>query len=391
MGLQVSSTSPGWPQPHTTTPEFAAIAWPANNRSISSIDLPGSGPGRGRNIDPSDQDDLPGQGDVIDTSTFTVSDVDETECELPPYEPVYPPGEEPPEYGPEPGGWNPPSVIDDPVEPIIPVVDITVTGDDLTVCIHQAGATIPVTQTVDPPEYAGLFDPPTSNYDGNVGTYPVVPGEFHDPDDGTIYRVTSRNGTLTVDYCDPDYDILCDCSLVAEGGYRDAEDRYYRTDANYIRYDLSVPYPAELSPIHSLLAVAVKLVYRGQEEDPYEMKNFTITVYDEHDDLVETVYTSGNSSDVTTVYLTESILNLDEADVTAVIDAYQTNGDWSQSKPYRIVVEETDSPYHFKKTFYRNYINAKCPLHTRTYRRCTHRWVTTANPTDLWAGTAVPG
>ncbi len=384
MGLQVSSISPGWPQPQMSTAEFEQIGYLSHNHS-NPIDPPGQG------IDRSGSD--LGSGDVIDTATFTAADVVDIDCELPPYEPVYPPGDgEPPEYGPEPGDWNPPSVIDDPVEPVIPVVDITVTGDDLTVCIHQAGADIPVTQTVDPPEYARLFDPPTSGYDGNVGTYPVVPGEFHDPDDGSLYRVTSQNGTLTVDYCDPDYDVLCDCSLVAEGGYRDAEGRYYRTEANYIRYDLSVPYPAELSPIHSLLAVAIKLVYRGQGADPYQTKYFTITDYDAENNVVETVTTSADSSGVTTVYLTDSVLTLDEDDVRAVISAYQTDTDWRDFKKYRIVVEETDSPYHFKQTFQKDYINAKCPLHiSGTYRRCAHRWVTTANPTDLWAGTASPG
>ena len=400
MGLQVSTTSPGWPRPDLPDPVFNPILAPIEHSGSpavtpdeaeigkpSDLGIPGATPG------------YENSGDVIDTVTFTEADVDPTECELPPYEPVYPPSDdEPPEYGDPPSDWNPPEVIDDPQEPLPETIEISVTGDDADLCINEAGASIPSTQTVIPAQYAGLFDPPTNGYNGNVGTFPVIPGQFHDPDDGNNYVVTSANGTLTVEYCDPDYNVICDCQLVAEGGYTDSEGRYYRTEANYIRYNFESAVPTQLSPIHSLLAVAIKLEYRGEGTDPGDMKFFKITVYDENDDIIETATTYGDSYTVTTIYLTDAVQNLTESDVQAVIDAYANNTDWHISKPFKIVVEETDDTYlqpgqyRYKKTFDRDYVNAKCPLHTSgTYTRCAHRWVTTADPTTLWAGTAQPG
>lgn len=395
MGLQVSNTSPGWPRPELPDPVFQPILArivhtgssnvtpdEAVNGAPSDLGTPGASPG------------YENSGDVIDTSSFTEADIDPTECEEPPYEPVYPPGDtEPPEYGDPPSDWNPPEEIPDPQEPIPEPIYITVKGDDATLCINEAGATIPATQTVTPSQYANLFDPPTNGYNGNVGTYPVVPGQFHDPDDGNTYTVTSENGTLTVEYCDPDYDVVCDCQLVAEGGYRDSEDRYYRTEANYIRYNFESVIPTQLSPIHSLLAIAIKLQWRGEGEDPMSAeKYFTITVYDEDDNIIETAETQGYSYLVTTIYLTDAVQNLTEADVNNCIEAYRTNTEWRISKPFKIVVEETGSQYNYRNTFERNYVNANCPLHrTGTYHICLHRWVTTSNPSVLWAGTAEPG
>jgi hypothetical protein len=358
----------------------------AVNGEPSDLGTPGASPG------------YENSGDVIDTSSFTEADILPIDCEEPPYEPVYPPGDtEPPEYGDPPSGWNPPEEIPDQHEPIPEPIYITVTGDDATLCINEVGGTIPATQTVIPADYANLFDPPTNGYNGNVGTFPVIPGEFHDPNDGNTYIVTSENGTLTVEYCDPEYDVICDCQLVAEGGYTDSEGRYYRTEANYIRYDLSTSIPSELSPIHSLLAVAIKLQWRGQGEDPGGIKFFKISYRDEQGELRE-IYTLATSTDVITNYLDRAVLNLTEADVNNCIAAYQNNSEWRISKPYQIEVEETDDTYlqpgqyKYKNTFNRDYINENCPLHTSgTYHTCPHRWVTTNNPTTLWAGTAQPG
>ena len=395
MGLQVSNTSPGWPRPELPDPLFQPILARIEHSGSSTVP-----PDEAENGVPADLGTpgaLPGyenSGDVIDTSSFTEADIDPTECEEPPYEPVYPPGDtEPPEYGDPPSDWNPPEEIPDNQEPIPEPIYITVKGDDATLCINDAEATIPATQTVTPAQYADLFDPPTNGYNGNVGTYPVVPGEFHDPNDGNTYIVTSENGTLTVEYCDPDYDVICDCQLVAEGGYRDSEGRYYRTEANYIRYNFESVIPTLLSPIHSLLAVAIKLQWRGEGEDPLSAeKYFTITVYDEDNNIIETAETQGYSYLVTTIYLTDAVQNLTEADVNNCIEAYRTNSEWRISKPFKIVVEETGSQYNYRNTFERNYVNANCPLHTSgNYHICQHRWVTTNNPSILWAGTAEPG
>ena len=395
MGLQVSTTSPGWPKPELPDPVFSPILAPIEHSGSTTTT-----PAEAENGIPADLG-TPGapagyenSGDVIDTSSFTEADIDTTECEEPPYEPVYPPVDtEPPEYGDPPSGWNPPVEIPDQQEPIPEPIYITVTGDDATLCINEAGGTIPATQTVIPADYANLFDPPTNGYNGNVGTFPVVPGEFHDPNDGNTYIVTSENGTLTVEYCDPEYDVICDCQLVAEGGYTDSEGRYYRTQANYIRYNFESVIPTQLSPIHSLLAVAIKLQWRGQGEDPLSgEKYFTITVYDDQNNIVETTTTQGYSYLVTTIYLTDAVQNLTEADVNDCIEAYRTNTEWRISKPFKIVVEETGSQYNYRNTFERDYINANCPLHrTGTYHIGPHWWVTTDNPTTLWAGTAQPG
>lgn len=393
MGLQVSNTSPGWPRPELPDPVFSPILAPIEHTGSPSV--PPDEAVNGVPADLGTPGALPGyenSGDVIDTSSFTEADIDPTECEEPPYEPVYPPGDgEPPEYGDPPSDWNPPEEIPDNQEPIPEPIYITVKGDDATLCINDAGATIPSTQTVIPAQYANLFDPPTNGYNGNVGTYPVVPGEFHDPNDGNTYIVTSENGTLTVEYCDPDYDVICDCQLVAGGGYRDSEGRYYRTEANYIRYNFQSAIPTLLSPIGSWLAVAIKLQWRGQGEDPGSIKFFRISYRDEQNELRE-IYTSATSFDVTTNYLDYAVQNLTEADVNNCIEAYRTNTEWRISKPYKIVVEETDSQYNYRNTFERNYVNANCPLHTSgNYHICQHRWVTTNNPSILWAGTAQPG
>ena len=112
MGLQVSNNDPGWPRPELPDPVFNPIL-----ARIEHSGSPAVTPEEAESGVPADLG-TPGatsgyenSGDVIDTSSFTEADVDPTECEEPPYEPVYPPtDEEPPEYGDPPSGWNPPEV-----------------------------------------------------------------------------------------------------------------------------------------------------------------------------------------------------------------------------------------------------------------------------------------
>ena len=406
MGLQVSTTSPGWPRPDLPDPVFNAILAPIVHTGSSNVTPDEAEIGKPSDLGiPGASTGYENSGDVIDTATFTAEQADSTECEEPPYEPVYPPSDdEPPEYGDPPSGWNPPVTITDPEQPLPETIEISVTGDDADLCINEAGATITSTQTVIPAQYADLFDPPTNGYNGNVGTYPVIPGQFHNPNDGNNYVVTSQNGTLTVEYCDPDYDVICDCSLVADST-TDSEGRFYKTEATYPRYDCSHMDPSNynptdafyMTPIHSYIAVAIKLAYRGEnpEQDPSRQKSFKIS-YRDLDNILREVSLVANSYNVVTEYCIYAEYDYNQVYKAAIVNAYMRDQEWSFSVPFTIVVEEVDEDgvtnYRFKKTFNINHLYHTCPLHTTgEYERCPHHWVTTTDPTTLWAGTAQPG
>ena len=406
MGLQVSTTSPGWPQPELPDPSFNPILAPIEHSGSQAVTPSEAEIGKPADLGtPGASLGYENSGDVIDTATFTEADVDPTECEEPPYEPVYPPtDDEPPEYGDPPSDWNPPEEIPDPQEPIPEPIYITVKGDDATLCINEAGATIPATQTVTPSQYANLFDPPTNGYNGNVGTYPVVPGQFHDPDDGNTYIVTSENGTLTVEYCDPDYDILCDVAMVADGKH-DEQYRYYKTQATYPRYDCSQLNPQSyeptqafyMTPIHSYIAVAIKLQVREGRTDRGDRKWFKISYYDSLGELQE-MSASADANDVTTEYCIYAEVDYNQSYKAKIVTSYMNDEEWSKSFPFEITVEETNEAgipfYGYKKTFNVNHVYHTCPLHQHDqphYKRCLHEWVLTNNPSILWAGTAEPG
>ena len=113
---------------------------------------------------------------------------------------------------------------------------VTVTADSKNVCI-DAESLPELTQTViidrDESEEGSSTPPTVPDYspgNHNVGDrIPIIPGTWTPPDDGDIYEITYINGTLTILYCDPGYEIELDAQVCAE--YLSSNDgKYYVTD-----------------------------------------------------------------------------------------------------------------------------------------------------------------
>lgn len=391
MGLQVSNTSPGWPRPELPDPVFQPILARIVHTGSSNVTPDEAETGTPTDLGtPRATPGYENSGDVIDTSSFTEADIDPTECEEPPYEPVYPPSDgEPPEYGDLPPGWNPPEEIPD-NRPEPQTIQITVTADSQRVCLLNGDPIIiSLTQTVTPPQYADLFDPPTSNYDGSVGRYVITPGQFHEPVDANTYIVTSHDGELVVAYCyDNDYNLFCDVQLVADG-YQ-SSDKFYRTEATFVKlyYQQGTNIP-EYTYIHSYLAFALRLeALNGASEG--EEKGFTIRAYEDSNGswiLIpdESHYVIANTYSVTSGYLMYCEFAINDTDKLAIEQAFATGGTWSKSKRFKIEIEGDDGRII---SLTRSYIIKSCPC---GQVGCNDQWIVENNPSILWAGTAEPG
>jgi len=279
---------------------------------------------------------------------------------------------------------------------------VTVTADSKNVCI-DAESLPELTQTViidgDESEEGSSTPPTVPDYspgNHNIGDrIPIIPGTWTPPDDGDIYEITYVNGTLTVLYCDPGYEIELDAQVCPE--YLSSNDgKYYvanNAEGTLFTGHSTIGTSDNLKENGVTIYIAAILKITSGNNDPNAINQYITFNVNYSVDGVSgqaEAYAYYGFPSYTEIPINFSISLQDIRDLQL---AYINGDNWSKTMNVSITVTESErgygqTNYQYRKTFSLHPRLTKCPHDDESSTVCHHSWAPNNDPSDLWAGTA---